>query len=248
MFKNSKIKFIEESHRYINTETGRDYISGTTFLGKYKPKFDADKMAYFTALKRSKLENRKVTKEEILNEWAASRDYSCERGSAFHLAMENFIKYGEVNEEYKKIIGNYSLVVSKHVSDIVKVFSEILFYIDEYEIAGTADICWEHSDGTFTIGDFKTNKQFRYYSPYNNWLHAPVSHLQECEFNNYTLQMSLYAYMCELLTGKKCRGLLILWLNKDTGKFEPIHCNYLKHEIIMLLRNYSKTLNTANES
>lgn len=248
MFKNTKIKFIEESHRYINIETNRDYISGTTFLGKFKPKFDADKMAYFTALKHSKLENRTVTKEEILKEWDDNRDFACTRGTGFHLAMENFIKYGEVDIEYKKIIDNYSLIVSKQVQDIAKVFSEIIFYIDEYEIAGTADICWLHSDDTFTIGDFKTNKQFRYYSLYNNWLYPPVSHLQECEFNNYTLQLSLYAYMCEKLTGKKCRGLLILWLNRNTGKFEPIHCNYLKHEVLMLLRNYAKTLNTANES
>lgn len=248
MFDNNKIKFIEETHRYINTETNRDYISGTTFLGKYKPKFDADKMAYFTALKRSKSEGRNITKEEILLEWEHNKNYACERGTGFHLAMENFIKYGEVSEEYKKIINNYSLVVSKTVQDITNVFSEIIFYLDEFEIAGTADICWEHSDDTFTIGDFKTNKQFRFYSPYNNWLLPPIAHLAECEFNSYALQLSLYAYMCEKLTGKKCRGLLILWMNKDTGKFEPIRCNYMKHEILMLLKNYSKTINMQNES
>ena len=46
--------------------------------------------------------------------------------------------------------------------------------------------------------------------------------------------------MYEILTGKKCRGLLILWLDQNTGKWQPIHCNYLKHEVIMMLKAYQK--------
>ena len=34
------IYFNEGTHTYVNTENGRELISVTTLLGKYKPKFD----------------------------------------------------------------------------------------------------------------------------------------------------------------------------------------------------------------
>lgn len=230
----SKIKFIEETHQYINTENNREYFSVSRLLGQYKEKFDAQKISKFVAKKRG------ISQEEVLAEWDAVRDYACERGTDFHAALENNIKFGEVDPTYKKVIENFQLCVSKNISDIKSIYSEILCYNDDFEVAGTSDICWEHTDGTFTIGDFKTNKRFRYVSEYKNWLKPPVQHLMECEFNSYTLQLSLYAFMYELMTGKKCRGLMILWLDQQSGKWQPIRCNYMKHEIIMILKDYKR--------
>lgn len=235
-----KIKFIEKSHQYINTETSEEYLSVSKLISKFYKKFDADRISYFVAKKRG------ISKEEVLKEWDDTRIYACTRGTAFHLALENAIKYGDVDPEYKKVIENFLLVSSKCVKDIEKVNSELLLYNDEFKIAGTSDLCWEHEDGTFTIGDFKTNKNFRYTTEYNDWFYKPLDHLPNCEFNKYTLQLSIYAFMFEVLTGKRCRGLLILWLDQNTGKWQPIHCNYMKHEVIMMLKTYQKMISSKS--
>lgn len=238
----SKIIFKEDSHQYFNSETGDEYTSVSHVIGNFKEKFDAENISKFVAKKRG------ITQEEVLKEWDAIRDHACTRGTGFHLVMENYIKFGEVPTEYKKVIQDFAKCTDKCISDVKNIMSEVLFYNDEFKVAGTSDICWEHNDGTFTIGDFKTNKKFRFVSDYNNWLKAPLSHLMECEFNTYTLQLSLYAFMYEILTGKKCRGLLILWLNPARGIWEPIRCNYLKHEVIMMLKTFKKIKENSKTS
>lgn len=239
MFDN-KIIFKEDTHQYFNKLDNTEYIPVSLFLKHFYEPFDADKISYFVAKKRG------VSKQTILDEWAENRDFSCERGTAFHLAMENAIKFGEIDTNYKKVIENFQLVVQRLFNDIKNIYSEQLLYIDEYKIAGTSDIIFEHNDGTFTIGDFKTNKKFNFHSLYKKWMKYPVSHLSECEFVKYTLQLSLYAYMYEQLTKKKCRGIVLFWLNPSTGKWETINSIYLKCDIIMMLRHYAKIKSANN--
>jgi hypothetical protein len=99
-----------------------------------------------------------------------------------------------------------------------------------------------HKNGEFTIGDFKTNKKFRFSSPFGERMLEPVDHLHNCEFNVYALQLSMYAYMYEKQTGKKCRKCVIFYLKDDA--FRAYHVNYLKADIEALF-NYYK-INTIN--
>jgi len=95
-----------------------------------------------------------------------------------------------------------------------------------------------HKKDTFTVGDFKTNKKFNFTSKYCESLLSPVEHLHNCEFNVYALQLSIYAYMYEKLTKKKCRGLVIFYL--ENGKWVSVSCNYLKNDVIAILSDYKE--------
>jgi len=88
----------------------------------------------------------------------------------------------------------------------------------------------------------KTNKKFRFSSPFGERMLAPIDHLHNCEFNVYALQLSMYAYMYEKLTGKKCRKCVIFYLKDDS--FRAYHVNYLKSDIVALLNHYK--INTLN--
>ena len=113
-------------------------------------------------------------------------------------------------------------------------------YDHDYELAGTADLVFNHKNNTFTIGDFKTNKRFNFTSKYCETLLPPVDHLHNCEFNVYALQLSIYAYMYEKLTNTKCRGLVIFYL--EGGKWVSVSCNYLKNDVIAILEDYKKNV------
>jgi len=221
--------FNEEQHSYTNAE-GENYISVTTLLSKYKNKFDTEKHATRVAQREG------VTKEFVLQLWEDITKTATDKGTEIHKALEDYITKVETTcNKHSDICKSYDDVVYNNIDEYKEVLSEKLLYNDEYKVAGTADLIYEH-DKYFTIGDFKTNKKFNFSSKYNEYFNEPLSHLNYCEFNSYALQLSLYAFMYEKYSGKQCRKIVIFYLDKY--KFIPIHCNYLKSDIINLLKHY----------
>lgn len=223
------IKFDELSHTYTNTNTGSVYKSVTTLLGEYKKPFESD----IHAERVSKREG--VSKEFILELWQAETKKATDKGTKIHKLMEDYIKEGIVIDQFKNLYDSYNEIVSEKIPYFNSVNSEELLFSHEYEIAGTADLIYNHREH-FTVGDFKTNKNFRFKSDFNEYLLPPVSHLSYCEFNTYALQLSLYAYMNECLTNKRCSGLVIFYLANN--RWISYNVNYLRSDVINILNNY----------
>lgn len=228
------IVFDEKLHTYTNSESKEKYISVTTLLGKYKTPFDKDKHSLRVA------EREGVSQELVLEMWDKENKKATDRGTKIHKLMENYVSYGEKAEDYDWLYKSYDKVTSHSVNKFKKIYSENLLHDHSYKIAGTADLIYDHGD-YFTIGDFKTNKKFNYTSDFNEYFKDPIDHLPYCEFNNYALQMSMYAYMYEKISNKKCKKILVFYLRED--KWQPIYCNYLKSDICNILNHYSSSLN-----
>lgn len=113
---------------------------------------------------------------------------------------------------------------------------EKLMYNERYRICGTCDVFVDVDDVFFDIGDHKTNKVFTRVSLYGKKLKKPVSHLDDCDLHNYNIQMSIYALMHELQTGKKLRRLWISYFSRKTMSFEKIDLPYLKNEALAILK------------
>lgn len=231
-----RIKFDENSHTYTHTETKEKFISVTTLLGKYKKPFDKEFHAKRVA------DREGVPIEMVLEMWENEKNKACDRGTNIHKLLEDYIEYGEVNDTFSWLYKSYDKSVEWHVDSFNKILSESVLYNEEFKVAGMADLIYEHKNGEFTVGDFKTNKKFRFSSPFGERMLEPVDHLHNCEFNVYALQLSMYAYMYEKQTGKKCRKCVIFYLKDDA--FRAYHVNYLKSDIEALL-NYHK-INTIN--
>lgn len=106
------------------------------------------------------------------------------------------------------------------------IYSEIGAFLIDYLLSGTIDILAIRED-QFVILDWKTNRDgLKFESGYfkkdkstiphqltNEWINkderllAPLTHLQNCNGNLYTLQLSMYAKMVELILGIPCVGL-----------------------------------------
>lgn len=225
------IVFNEEKHTYTNSITNEQYISVTTLLGKYKTPFDKDKHSLRVA------EREGVTQEMVLEMWDKENKKATTKGTKIHKLMENYVNFGETEDDYSWLYKSYDKAISYTVNKFKKIYSENLLHNEEYCIAGTADLIYDHGD-FFTIGDFKTNKKFNYSSDFNEYFKDPISHLPYCEFNNYALQMSMYAYMYEKISQKKCKKIVVFYLRED--KWQPIHCNYLKSDIQNILSHYKQ--------
>ena len=119
-------------------------------------------------------------------------------------------------------------------------YAEKRVYSYDHKISGTIDILAVNANGDFWIVDWKTNKdelQFEagYYKKAwdkgrnakvktdefiktDDRLLYPLNHLYECKGSMYSLQLSLYAYICELW-GLKCKGLLLCHIRPMVDKY-----------------------------
>lgn len=223
------LTFDKASHSYRNIYTDELYTSATTLINKYKKKFDADYYAKKAADKEG------VTPEEIKARWKKMNDESKVKGSNIHEAIDVFNKTGEIAEPYKELLASISAL---NLYDVSKIKCEELVYNHSYKLAGTADII-EDLGSNFNVYDFKTNKKFNLHSPYGAQLLSPVSHLSECEYNIYALQLSLYAFMYKSMTGKRVGKLAVIYLNANNGA-EIYHAPYLHSDIKNLLDHHAQ--------
>lgn len=224
------ITFDEKTHTYRCSKTGRELISATTLIGKYKKPFD--KMEHAT-----RVANRQgLDVDFVLDLWEKEKNRACEYGTNIHKVMEDYLTEGVEDKKHETLYNSYNKW--KHIfKNFPKLMCEEKLHDLDNFIAGTADLIYEN-DNYFMVGDFKTNKAFNFFSAYNEFMLKPVDHLSVCEFNTYGLQLSLYAYMYEKNTGKKCTGCVIFYKDKE-DRFYPIRVNYMKKEIIALIEDYN---------
>tara|TARA_B100000497_G_C7567065_1_gene341849 strand:+ start:55 stop:789 length:735 start_codon:yes stop_codon:yes gene_type:complete len=235
--KKPPITFTEWNHTYTHNETGEKFTSVTTILGKYKKPFDSDGAATRVAKREG------VSKEMVLEMWEKEKNKACDRGTSLHKLLEDYITVGEQVDDYGWLYKTYDRCAEYNVDRYKKVLCEQLLWNEELKVSGLADLIYEHKDGTFTVGDFKTNKRYRFSSDYNEWMLPPLDHLTVCEHSTYTMQLSIYAWLYEQLTGKKCRKLVIYYLKGD--RFVAHHGNYMKAEVENLLKDFNAAREAA---
>lgn len=233
------IKFDKKTHKYIDETTGRELISATTLIGKYKKPFDKKEHA-------TRVANREGLEVDfVLDMWEKEKNRACDYGTNIHEVMENYLTEGTKEKKHTSLYESFDKWkhIFKGYPDLL--CEEKLYDLDNF-IAGTADLIYENKN-YFIVGDFKTNKAFNFFSPYNEYMLEPMNHLSACEFNTYALQLSLYAFMYERLSKKKCSGLVIMYKDK-TDKFYPIRVNYLKAEVLVLIKHYNNPNSLLSKS
>ena len=142
-------------------------------------------------------------------------------------------------------------------------YAERRIYHSLYLIAGTIDVL-AVKDGKFVIIDWKTNKdEIKFESGYykkkwavvngqrqkvktDQWVKkdermlAPLDDIAECVGSHYTLQLSLYAYLCECW-GMECVGLILFHIRRtDKRDYPPVYYNihYAKEHVHRMLGHY----------
>lgn len=140
--------------------------------------------------------------------------------NATPLNIEEFKK--ATNYKYDEIYRVFNFYIERGYT----IYSEIGCFLIDYLLSGTIDIlCIRDSD--FVILDWKTNREgLQFESGYyrkdkstkpaqktNEWVRKtefmlpPLNYLPNCNGYHYTMQLSMYARMVELILGIPCVGL-----------------------------------------
>jgi hypothetical protein len=202
----SKVKFIQDSHRYISDEE-LELISVSKFTEKFKEKTDWKKVAKKIAAKETGNGNPTTT-DDILKKWEIKRDISAKVGTIYHNIREQELldlkecpvfynqKCDVINHQSD---GNYKYSLDISLLENNKVYPELMIYDFENMICGQSDKVII-VDNKIHIWDYKTDADIKFSSFSSKWvkpkkLLGPLSHLDDCNGNVYSIKMSIYMYL-----------------------------------------------------
>jgi hypothetical protein len=235
----SKVYLEPIEHVYIHRETGQKFTSVTKVISSIEEHFDSEGVAMAIVRQSDDRKQEKyigMSQKEILIEWQRINDEANVYGTRVHELIETYLfknKFFFPTDPFEiAVIKAYNEL---NVDEGREIYPERIMFTQEYELAGTADLMIDIDDTYFDIGDWKTNKEFNYHSKYGKTLLKPFDHLQDCQYSVYSLQLSVYALMYEMETGKKCRKIWVGYWNKETLKLSYIPIMYLKTEAQKLL-------------
>jgi len=214
--------FKEEGHIYESIdEDAIDWTSVTSFIGMFKPKFDPKAQAVKSAKnKRSKWYG--MTPKEIIAAWEGEKDRAITLGNFYHNQREsdilNFKTIEREGVEVPIIKPLFDEETGSKIAPAQKlsegVYPEHFVYLKSAALCGQADLV-EVVNGHVNITDYKTNKEIKK-EGFTNWegitskMYNPVNHLDDCNFNHYSLQMSIYMYIILKHNPKLKPGKLVL--------------------------------------
>ena len=200
-----EIKFKAETHKYESiSDPDKKWISTTSLVGLFKPKFDAEKQS----VKSSKNKKSKwygMSPEEIREAWANESNRATSLGSWYHdqrekeLLMYETIKREGIDLPIIHPIEQDGIKLSPSQTLTPGIYPEHLVYLKSARICGQADRI-EVVGNTVNIYDYKTNKEIKT-KPYTSWdgkqacLEGPLAHVGDCNLNHYALQLSIYMYV-----------------------------------------------------
>jgi hypothetical protein len=264
--------FKEEGHVYESSDKDKiNWTSVTSFISRFKPKFDANAIAEKSS-KNKKSKWYGLHKQEILDAWDKETNRAIKLGNWYHnqretdiLNLKTIEREGHQISIVKPLFNSdgFKLAPSQKISD--GVYPEHFVYLKSASLCGQADLV-EIMDGTINITDYKTNKEIKS-KGYTNWegitnkMFAPVHHLDDCNLNHYTLQLSIYAYIIKKHNPKlkignlKIQHVKFVQLGTDKNgypinehidgepvidKIEMYDLPYLKKEVITLIKESKK--------
>jgi hypothetical protein len=262
------LRFTPQEHKYssIKKEDEKDCISVTIFIGNFKKPFEADKIAEKSS-KNKKSKWYGMTPDDIKAAWKNEANRATTLGTWYHncresdiCSLSNMERHGFTIPVYKPVeIEGVKYSPDQKLKD--GVYPEHMVYLKSLGLCGQSDLV-EVVNGLVHITDYKTNKEIKT-EGFTNWegitakMLPPVSHLDDCNLNHYTLQLSLYMYIILKHNPRLKPGLLtihhILFETVGEDKFGnpitaldsngdpivrdvvPYELPYLKQEIVSLL-------------
>jgi hypothetical protein len=252
----NRITFLQNNHKYLIDGKPTNTYSVTGLLDTVKQPFERNKWLTIKA------KDNNTTKEVIEKEWLDKKNYGLSLGTIVHNYIENFytnkiISYNQ--DHYKQLLGEEKhKALREQVLKVIPLFNNFYeqnnFYLpiktefvvgdmDDTKICGMVDVLmYNTKTQSYEIIDYKTNKEFNLNSRFNKKLLPPVQHLDDCEFNTYSLQINLYKYIIEKYCGIKIGACKVLWLNAQNETYKEFLLLDLQAEVKNMLDYYKENL------
>lgn len=222
-----KVKFYDKAHKYKESATGKELHSVTRLIHSHFPSFDEKAMARMLAgFAWAKKQKKGV--RYWLSEWKKNR----EEGSLCHEEMEKYLLDPRGSEVLFDVYNPRSLSGVSFLKDFLPQYSsyevipEMIVYDDN--LAGQSDLILNKNNNVVIV-DWKFTKRIKreaYNKEQGTGTSKLTSHLVNCNYNTYSLQLSIYAYLLEK-KGYNPERLVLVHIDPD-GKVVPYEIDYLR--------------------
>jgi len=201
------IVFNADDHSYKSVDPNDEikWVSVTTLLSSLKKPFDAKKVAERVS-KNKKSKWYGIDPKIIVQIWDNEANRATTLGTFYHNQRESDLcSLASIEREgvTVPIFKPYEQPNGLKIAPLQKldpgVYPEHMVYLKSAGLCGQSDLV-EVVNGRVNIIDYKTNKEIKTES-FKNWegmsekMLSPVDHLDDCNFNHYALQLSIYMYI-----------------------------------------------------
>lgn len=227
------ISFDEGPHVY--TVHGDDgFTSVTTWIHSHFEKFDADKILD-KMFKGKKMQDPNykyygMTREQIKELWS-SNDAS-QKGTKMHYDIECYYNGWDVKND--SVEYQYFLEFAKDYANLKPYRTEWIVFYEELRLAGSIDMVFKDENDDLWIYDWKRTKELSPEAFGNKVSHTPcISHLPDCNFWHYSLQLNIYRGILERKYGQKIKGMCLVRLHPDNAykTYDRIVVPFLDDEV-----------------
>jgi ATP-dependent exoDNAse (exonuclease V) beta subunit len=195
----------EHSYKSIDGSEGINWTSVTTLISSLKKPFDAKAVA--ARVSKNKRSKWYGIEPKIIEEiWKNEADRAVTLGTYYHNQREaDLCSLASIEREGVTVpvispSGEHDGIRLAPLQKLDPgVYPEHMVYLKSAGICGQSDLV-EVVNGKVNIIDYKTNKEIKTES-FTNWegvsekMLDPIGHLDDCNFNHYALQLSIYMYI-----------------------------------------------------
>jgi len=195
----------EHSYKSIDGAEGINWTSVTTLISSLKKPFDAKSVA--ARVSKSKRSKWYGIEPKIIEQiWQNESDRAIGLGTYYHNQRESDLcSLASIEREGVTVpvispSGEHNGIRHAPLQKLDPgVYPEHMVYLKSTGICGQSDLV-EVVNGKVNIIDYKTNKEIKT-EAFTNWegitekMLDPISHLDDCNFNHYALQLSIYMYI-----------------------------------------------------
>ncbi len=237
--RDAEIQFDEPTHVYTVKGSSKGIISCTKFLHDFFPHFDAD--AVIRNMMRSpKWPQSKwypMTAEQIKKAWNDNGAEASGSGTALHLAIEQ-VMHGHPELVLPEVRATPEWRYFENFwrdcgADLVPYRSEWEVWSEEYKLAGSIDmVFYRPSDGTYVIYDWKRSKEIKRTAFRDTDTgFGPLSHLPNCNYWTYTVQLNVYRWFLETYYGLKISDMYLVIMHPENSNYKRFKLNRLEEEV-----------------
>ena len=203
------------------------------------PQFDFDDKSKKYAAKYG------LNVEDVRSSWKQKNKQSTDFGTLIHEQIENRLLKKKSN--YDAFVDSVALEIEQKFDG--EFLLEHTVCDKDNKIAGTSDLIVDNKS-TFSVVDFKTNKQIKYVNDYEDkFLLKPVNHLPNSEYFKYALQLSFYAHLYQLKTDKMVDRLCFYWLKRKNNSYEKLDdASWVRHNVPYLKEEVQELLQYAKKN
>jgi hypothetical protein len=238
----NNVVYHDEPHKYyINN---KELISVTTILHKYKEEFNEE---YWSKVKSQEYG---ISQKEVIRAWRFINKKGTMKGSAIHDYAENLFlnkifpypKQQILNEfGFDPILEEYN-ITKKHVDKfhkdvkdkLIPIRTEMIVYDKESLIGGMLDMLFYNVKAKeFQIWDHKTNKKLSLSS--ERKMNNELFMLDDSDLNIYSLQLGIYKYIIEKVTGIKLGKSYIIWYSHNNSSYKIIKMKDLSYYVNLII-------------